>query len=57
MGWRFKGNEIKYIKQVLDNDLRPKVKFSFNEKLEKLFSKNINKNMLLQLTLEHQLFI
>lgn len=39
MGWRFKGKEIKYIKQVLDNDLRPKTKLSFNEKLEKLFSK------------------
>jgi perosamine synthetase len=38
MGWRFKGNEKKYVTKILDNDFSFK-KSSMNERLEKLFSK------------------
>ena len=37
VSWRFKNNEIKYIKKLLDSDLSLKV--SMNERLEKLFAK------------------
>ena len=41
-GWRFKGNEIKYLKEVLDTDFKAKLSSSKNEKLEKLFAKTHN---------------
>ena len=38
-GWRFKGNEYKYIKKLLDDDISPKLSDSMNERLERKFSK------------------
>ena len=41
-GWRFKGNEIKYLREVLNTDFKAKLSSSKNEKLEKLFAKKHN---------------
>ena len=38
-GWRFKGNEIKYVKKVLKNDFSAGSDSSMTEKFEKKFSK------------------
>ena len=38
-GWRFKGNEYKYIKKLLDNDISAKLSESMNKQLERKFSK------------------
>ncbi len=38
-GWRFKGNEIRYLREVLNTDFKAKLSASKNEKLEKLFAK------------------
>ena len=56
-GWRFKGNEIKYLKEVLDTDFKAKLSSSKNEKLEKLLQKHIIKNLQLQLTQEQVHYI
>ena len=39
IGWRFKGNEIKYIKKVLKSDFSAGSDASMNEKFEKKFAK------------------
>ena len=41
-GWRFKGNELKYLREVLNTDFKAKLSSSKNEKLEKLFAKKHN---------------
>ncbi len=41
-GWRFKGNELKYVKQVLHRDFASGSEPNMNEKLERLFAKKHN---------------
>ena len=38
-GWRFQGNEIKYLKKLLNNDFSSGDSASMNEELEKNFAK------------------
>ena len=41
-GWRFQGNELKYIKEVLDNGFRAGVDGAMTERAEALFAEKFN---------------
>jgi len=45
-GWRFKGNEFKYINDVLSGGFSAGESGTFVQQLESLFSKNTIKNIL-----------
>jgi perosamine synthetase len=40
-GWRFKGNELKYLKEVLDSDFKSSASGSMSKRFESLFAKKI----------------
>ena len=50
INWRFKNNELKYVKKLLDSDLSLDV--SMNQRLESYLQKFTNKNLLLPQILE-----